>query len=60
VDTLRNLLNSDPEKVSQHTLVNEKSVDEYLLSGWKWNESRYGVQRSLRETLDALVKVRKA
>jgi V-type H+-transporting ATPase subunit C len=58
VDTLRNLLNGDPEKLAQHTLVNEKNLDEYLLKGWRWNESRYGVQRSLRELVDTLTKVR--
>lgn len=58
VDTLRNLLNGDPEKLAQHTLVNEKSVDEYLLNGWRWNEGRYGVQRGLREMVDVLSKVR--
>lgn len=58
VDTLRNLLNNDPAKLSQHILVNEDSVDNYLLRDWKWNEGRYGVQRGLREMVDALVKVR--
>ncbi|TRM61432.1 hypothetical protein BD626DRAFT_538038 [Schizophyllum amplum] len=55
VDTLRNLLNNDPSKLSQHILVNENSVDDYLLE-WSWNESRYGTQRSLREMVDALNK----
>jgi V-type H+-transporting ATPase subunit C len=58
VDTLRNLLNGDPEKLAQHTLVNEKNLDDYLLKSWRWNESRYGVQRSLRELVDTLTKVR--
>jgi V-type H+-transporting ATPase subunit C len=58
VDTLRNLLSNDTQKLGQHTLVNEKSVDEYLLNGWKWNEGRYGTQRSLREMVDILTKVR--
>lgn len=59
VDTLRNLLNNDPSKLSQHILVNEQSVDEYLLQDWRWNEGRYGVQRGLREMVDVLVKVRR-
>ncbi|KAF8624792.1 hypothetical protein AX15_005681 [Amanita polypyramis BW_CC] len=54
VDTLRNLLNNDPTKLSQHILVDEQSVDHYLLSDWKWNEGRYGVQKSLRELADTL------
>jgi V-type H+-transporting ATPase subunit C len=58
VDTLRNLLNNDPSKLSQHILVNENSVDSYLLNGWKWNESRYGVQKGLRDMVDTLNKVR--
>jgi len=57
VDTLRNLLNNDPAKLSQHILVNEQSVDAYLLRDWKWNEGRYGVQRGLREMTDVLNKV---
>ncbi|KAG2345246.1 ATPase, V1 complex, subunit C [Suillus weaverae] len=56
VDTLRNLLNNDPSKLAQHVLVNEGSVDDYVLGGWKWNDSRYGVQRSLREMVDVLNK----
>ncbi|KAG2370193.1 hypothetical protein BDR07DRAFT_1346491 [Suillus spraguei] len=56
VDTLRNLLNNDPTKLTQHVLVNEGSVDDYVLQGWKWNDSRYGVQRSLREMVDVLNK----
>ncbi|KAG9314647.1 ATPase V1 complex subunit C [Chiua virens] len=56
VDTLRNLLNNDPAKLAQHILVNERSVDDYIFKGWRWNEGRYGVQRSLRETIDSLNK----
>ncbi|KAG2109576.1 ATPase V1 complex subunit C [Suillus discolor] len=56
VDTLRNLLNNDPAKLAQHVLVNERTVDSYVLGGWKWNDSRYGVQRSLREMVDVLNK----
>jgi V-ATPase subunit C len=57
VDTLRNLLNNDPAKLAQHILVDEKTVDDYLLKGWKWNEGRYGVQKSLREIADTFNKV---
>ena len=57
VDTLRSLLNNDPAKLAQHILVDEKTVDDYLLKGWKWNEGRYGVQKSLREITDTLNKV---
>ncbi|KAJ7225752.1 ATPase V1 complex subunit C [Mycena pura] len=56
VDTLRNLLNNDPSKLSQHILVNEQTVDEYIQKQWKWNEGRYGVQRGLREIVDTLNK----
>lgn len=58
VDTLRNLLNNDPSKLSQHILVNEEDIDGYLLQDWRWNDGRYGVQRGLREMVDVLVKVR--
>ena len=57
VETLRNLLNNDPSKLSQHILVDERTVDDYLLRNWSWNEGRYGVQRGLREMVDVLVKV---
>lgn len=59
VDTLRNLLNNDPSKLAQHILVDERTVDDYLLRNWRWNEGRYGVQRGLREMVDILVKVRR-
>lgn len=58
VDTLRNLLNNDPTKLSQHVVVNEQPVDDYILDNWRWNEGRYGVQRSLKDMLDVLTKVR--
>ena len=61
VDTLRNLLNNDPSKLAQHTHVNDTSVDDYVLGrgqgGWRWNEGRYGLQKSLREMTDLLNKV---
>ncbi|KAJ7630705.1 hypothetical protein FB45DRAFT_916318 [Roridomyces roridus] len=56
VDTLRNLLNNDPSKLKDHVLVNEQSVDDYLIKDWKWNEGRYGIQRGLREIMDTLNK----
>ena len=57
VDTIRNLLNNDPQKLAQHVLVNDRPVDSYLLTGWKWNTSRYSPQKSARETVDTLNKV---
>lgn len=56
VDTLRNLLNNDPAKLEQHILVDEKSVDSYLLDGWKWKEGRYDIQKGLRDLVDILNK----
>ncbi|KAG6885950.1 hypothetical protein C0993_007452 [Termitomyces sp. T159_Od127] len=56
VDTLRSLLNNDPAKLAQHILIDEKSVEDYLLKGWKWDEGRYNVQKSLREIVDSLSK----
>ncbi|KAJ3546988.1 hypothetical protein NMY22_g1832 [Coprinellus aureogranulatus] len=58
VDTLRNLLNNDPSKLAQHVLVDERNIDNYILGGWKWNEGRYPIQRSLRELVDGLNTVR--
>lgn len=59
---MRNLLNDDTGKLQQHIQVNDALPDDYLLGrgqgGWKWNERRYGFQKSLREITDLLVKVR--
>lgn len=57
VDTLRNLLNNDPVRLEQHILVNEHSCDDYLLRNWRWNVGKYGINRSLRDIVDALNKV---
>lgn len=57
VDTIRNLLNNDPSKMSQHTLINDQTADEYLLSGWRWNEGRYAMNKGLRDIVDILNKV---
>jgi V-type H+-transporting ATPase subunit C len=57
VDTLRNLLNGDNTKLQQHILVNERKVDDYLLKDWRWNEGRYGIQKSLRDLTDTFNKV---
>jgi hypothetical protein len=38
-------------------LVNENSADDYLLGGWRWNESRYGIQKGVKEMTDVLNKV---
>lgn len=56
VDTLRNLLNNDPARLEQHILVDEKSCDDYILKGWKWNAGKYGVNRSLRDIIEAINK----
>ncbi|KAJ3571344.1 hypothetical protein NP233_g3813 [Leucocoprinus birnbaumii] len=56
VDTLRNLLNNDPTKLSQHTLVDEHTIDDYLFKDWRWNESRYNIQKSLRDIVETLGK----
>ena len=57
VDTLRNLLNNDPSKLSQHILVNETPVDSYVIQDWKWNEGRYSIQKSPQELVLQLNKV---
>jgi len=56
VETLRNLLNNDPSKLAQHISINDKSVDDYLLTNWRWNEGRYGTQRGLKDMTDVFVK----
>ncbi|KAG8826697.1 Vacuolar ATP synthase subunit C [Serendipita sp. 411] len=56
VETLRNLTNNDPVRLEQHTLVNERPCDDYLLRGWRWNAGKYGVNRSLKDIIEALNK----
>ena len=55
IDTLRALLNNDEAALAQHVLVNEQSLDDYML-GWSWNTGKYRADRGLRETVDALGK----
>ncbi|KAE8231661.1 hypothetical protein CF326_g3320 [Tilletia indica] len=55
VDTLRALLNNDESALSQHVLVNEKALDEYMLD-WAWNTRRYRVDRSLGEIVEAIAR----
>ena len=57
VDTLRNLLNNDPARLEQHLLVNEHLCEDYLLREWRWNVGKYGLNRNLRDIVDALNKV---
>lgn len=56
VETLRNLLNNDPTRLEQHTLVNEQLCDDYILKGWRWNTGKYGINRSLKDIVDTLNK----
>ncbi|KAL9939601.1 hypothetical protein V8E36_001418 [Tilletia maclaganii] len=55
VDTLRALLNNDESALSQHVLVNEKALDEYMLD-WAWNTRKYRVDRSLGEIIEAIAR----
>ena len=57
VETLRNLLNNDPQRLAQHTVVDDRAPEGYLLKGWKWNAGKYTTNRKLREIIDALAKV---
>ncbi|SPO32797.1 probable VMA5 - H+-ATPase V1 domain 42 KD subunit, vacuolar [Ustilago trichophora] len=55
IDTLRALLNNDESALAQHVLVNEQSLDDYML-GWSWNTGKYRADRGLRETVESLGK----
>ncbi|KAJ1018031.1 hypothetical protein NDA16_004900 [Ustilago loliicola] len=55
IDTLRALLNNDEAALAQHVLVNEQSLDDYML-GWAWNTQKYRADRGLRETVEMLGK----
>ncbi|SPC66370.1 probable VMA5 - H+-ATPase V1 domain 42 KD subunit, vacuolar [Ustilago sp. UG-2017b] len=55
IDTLRALLNNDQAALAQHVLVNEQSLDDYML-GWAWNTGKYRADRALRETVEMLGK----
>lgn len=37
-------------------LVDEQTIDDYLFKNWRWNESRYNIQKSLRDIVDTLSK----
>lgn len=55
IDTLRALLNNDEGALAKHVLVNEQSLDDYML-GWAWNTGKYRADRGLRETVEMLGK----
>ena len=55
IDTLRALLNNDEAALAQHVLVNEQSLDDYMLA-WAWNTGKYRADRALRETVELLGK----
>lgn len=58
VEILRNLLNNDSSKLVQHILVDERPVDQYMLDNWQWNGGKYVFNRSLKEIVETLNKVR--
>ena len=49
VDIIRNLLNSDRERLLQHIQIDGKSVNGYLMTEWRWNDARYDLSTGLRE-----------
>ncbi|KAL7414563.1 hypothetical protein BDY24DRAFT_369703 [Mrakia frigida] len=60
LDTLRSLLNDDPQKLELHTRVNDRPLEEYLFpsdgSGWKWDRGRWGEAGKVTDVLEALMK----
>jgi V-type H+-transporting ATPase subunit C len=61
VDTLRNLVNDESAKLQANLQVDGMSLHDYGLGrgkgGWKWNERRFGLQKSLKDLTDTLFKV---
>ncbi|SNX87691.1 probable VMA5 - H+-ATPase V1 domain 42 KD subunit, vacuolar [Melanopsichium pennsylvanicum] len=55
IDTLRALLNNDETALAQHVLVNEQTLDDYMLS-WSWNTGKYRADRGLTDTVEMLGK----
>lgn len=54
-DSLKSLLDSDEEKISQQKKVNDKPADQYLRS-FSWNKIKYRTDRPLIELIDSLRK----
>ena len=54
-DTLRNILDNDDSKISQHKTVNDKPLDSYLRS-FTWNKVKYRSDKPLAELIDTLQK----
>lgn len=55
-ETLRSLLNDDENALAQHCLVNERSIDDYMMD-WAWSTSKYRTDRSIKDVVEALNKV---
>lgn len=53
-DTLSSLLNDDQSAMSQHLVVKEQSLDDYLLGGWSWNAAKYRVEQPLEDVVASL------
>jgi len=61
LDTLRSLLD-DPSKLAQHARVNDRSAEEYLITGnrggWRWDAGRWGSGGKVGDVVAALTQVR--
>ncbi|PWN53907.1 putative VMA5-H+-ATPase V1 domain 42 kd subunit, vacuolar [Violaceomyces palustris] len=55
IETLKALLNNDEKALAQHVLINEQTIDDYML-GWTWNAGKYRTDRGLREIVEVLSK----
>lgn len=55
VDTLRALVNDDAAALEEHLVVEEQSVDDYVMH-WRWNSGKYRADKPLNEILEILTK----
>lgn len=53
-ETLSSLLNDDRSQLDQHLLVQEQSIDDYILGGWSWNGAKYRVEQDLSDVVATL------
>jgi V-type H+-transporting ATPase subunit C len=54
-DSLRSVLDSDPDRLAQYKMVNDKPTDQYI-TNFSWNKIRYRADKSLGELIDTLGK----
>ena len=55
VDALRSLFNEDAKAMNEHLMIDDESVEEYLMH-WRWNSTKYRADRPLSDLIETLSK----